>query len=706
MKANLIIKVAISADFLKSFSQIPNAQQKKVREFVDHFQHNPTASSINYENINVCIDPNLHSVRIDQTYRAIILKPQTGNVYMLLWVDKHDAAYQWAARKKLIIHPDTGGIQIVQVEEKKTMPEQVQPEVIRGMFADFKDRQLHRLGVPEELLPSVRKVSNEQELDQLESILPQEAYEGLFMLACGTNYDDVIKEYELAASRAVDPSNFSAALENYDSQRRFKVVADSLELQELLNAPLEQWRVFLHPTQRRLVEMNANGPVRVLGSAGTGKTVVAVHRAKWLATSVFNKENDRILFTTYTKNLAADIQEYLRAICAPDVLKRIEVINLDAWTSIYLKKSGYDATIDYDGKTQKKLWADALNVKSSEYELPDAFYRDEWEQVIQTRNITSLSEYIQAPRTGRGRRLDRKMRNAAWPVFEEYRASLNEHNIKEVEDTYRDCRSLLADQGNILGYRAILVDEGQDFSAEAFRLLRQMIPESLNDLFIVGDAHQRLYGYQVILSGCGIRIQGRSRKLRINYRTTDETRRFATNILHDLSFDDLDGNSDDNSGCKSLTHGPVPFIIQSKDINDEQKQILEILKKIQADGSSLHSVCLTCRTNSLVDQYALFLKQTGIPHCIIKSNATHNQGQPGVRLATMHRVKGIEFDYIIIGSANKDIIPLMQAITGMDNDVACREAEKKERSLLYVALTRARKIAFITYYGEKSPFLP
>lgn len=707
MSEHSAVKVAISADFLKAFSQIPRAQQKKVREFVDQFQNNPTSPGYNYESIRGCVDSNLRSARIDQVYRAIILKPESGDVYMLLWVDKHDEAYAWASNRKLIIHPDTGGIQIIQVEEHERIatPVLFQENQPKGLFSAYRDRQLRRLGVPDELMASVREVGSELELDKLEGVLAQEAYESLYLLANDFEYEEVVREYEREVEKTVDTQNFVAALDNLDSQRRFKVIEDALEIQELLNSPLEQWRVFLHPAQRRFVEMNANGPVRLLGGAGTGKTVVAVHRAKWLATTVFSKANDRILFTTYTRNLAADIQEYLQAICPADVLKRIDVINLDAWVSGYLKKMGYSSTIAVVENQWKECWEDALNQKSDAYDLSDVFYRDEWDQVIQSQGISSLPEYFRASRVGRGRRLSREMKKAIWPVFEEYRALLSEKNMRELPDAYRDCRQLLADKGNVLGYKTVIVDEAQDFGQEAFKLIRQMVPENKNDLFIVGDAHQRIYGHPVVLGRCGIKIQGRSRKLRMNYRTTDETRRFATQVLKGIPVDDLDGGSDDNKGYKSLTHGPAPQILQCASLAEEETQILTIIKQLIDQGSKLSGICITCRTNQLVKQYEAFLERSDISYFRIEAHSTHDQSKDGIRIASMHRVKGIEFDHMIIVSANKGVIPLDKAMTDQDNTISNKETELKERSLLYVSLTRARKSAFITSSGEPSPFI-
>ena len=269
-----------------------------------------------------------------------------------------------------------------------------------------------------------------------------------------------------------------------------------------------------------------NGPVRVLGGAGTSKTVVAMHRARWLAQHVFKKENDRVLFTTFTRNLAADIRKNLTNICKPEVMRRIEVVNLDKWASDFLRKGGYDYKIDY-GRLSGPLWKRALDTAPSDLSFETSFYREEWDRVIQPQAVTSLDAYFKAVRVGRGTRLSRKARKAIWPVFEEYRILLNEHGLREADDALRDARLLLKNKNKVFPYQSIVVDEAQDMGAQAFKLIRQMLPGPgdgrKNDLFIVGDAHQRIYRHKVILGRCGINIIGRGRKLRINYRTTDET---------------------------------------------------------------------------------------------------------------------------------------------------------------------------------------
>jgi len=696
------VRISISVDFLKAFSEIPLAQQKKVREFVQLFQQNPESPGIHYESIHAADDPSLKSVRIDQNYRAIVAKPPAGNVFLLLWVDKHDDAYQWATRKRLRIHPSTGGIQLIQVDESIEHKKQ---ESKHSIFEAFSRNQIMQLGVPEELLERVFTIYSEEELERAENLFPQEAYNSLFLLACGSSFDEVLAEYNRPAAAVIDTTDFWSALDNDDTLSRFTVVADGVELESLLNAPLEQWRVFLHPLQRKIVEMNASGPVRVLGSAGTGKTVVAIHRANYLAQKVFTAPNDRILFTTFTKNLAADIRSNLQQICPADVMARIEIINLDAWTKNYLERKNYSSkVIDYDEVLQKELWEKALNLKPTQCAFSDQFFHDEWEQIIQPQDISSSADYFKASRIGRGRRLSLGERKELWPVWEEYRALLNERNLREIQDLYRDATALLlTEQENL--YKAIVVDEGQDFSLQAFCMLRNMISEGRNDIFIVGDAHQRIYGIKSTLSKSGIKITGRSKKLKVNYRTTAQTYRFASSVLTGLTFDDLDGQDDTVIKCQSLTVGPDPDIKIFSDFEEEKAQIAALINKLTEKGIDATSICLTCRTNSLTEQYATYLESQSIPACKITHNTAMDSRMKGVRLGTMHRVKGIEFDYVIMASVCENIIPPKNLFDSQENEIDRQNIIQKERSLLYVALTRARKAVFITCYGNPSIIL-
>jgi superfamily I DNA/RNA helicase len=704
-------KVALSDDFLDALMGVPRAQRKKVQKFIRKFRRNPTSGGINYEKIENAADDNMRSVRIDQAYRAIVLAPETGNVYVMLWVANHDDAYDWAQRRRCVVHPETGSLQVYAVDEQEAEKLAEESEAIEeALFEPWRDRKLRRLGVPDELLSLVRSFQKVEELEAARKRLPQEAYEALYWLANGDSYEEVHRVVVMGDSQEdVDTDDFDSALEKPASRQRFVVVEDEDELERVFEAALEKWRIFLHPMQQDIVELDVNGPVRVLGGAGTGKTVVAMHRARHLAEKMHTQRGDQILFTTYTRNLAADIQENLRKLCDPEALGRVEVVHLDKWVINFLKRQGYPHRIEYFDSHSGELndlWETALSMRPGDAGLPLSFYREEWEYVVQALGCSSLRDYIRARRTGRGVPLQRATRQEIWPVFEEYRTLLTDRGIRERADAIRDARQILADEGDILPYRAVIVDEAQDMGAEAFKLLRQIIPEEQpNDLFIVGDGHQRIYRRQVVMKHCGINIVGRNRshRLRINYRTTDEIRRFAVGLLEGLDVDDLDGGLDTQDRYKSLVHGEPPEVECCKSLEAEIDCLVEFLDA--DDPEQLSTTCLVARTQRLVDRYEQTLKERGIPTYRISRQKYDDRSEPGLRVATMYRVKGLEFERVIVAGVNEGVVPLQSLLDQTEDDAVLEDIEKRERALFYVALTRAKSAALVTCHGTLSRFI-
>lgn len=735
------VKVAISQDFMLAFSKVPKNAQKKVMEFVTKFRQDPQSPGINYETINDGRDGNYRSVRIDKNYRGIILKPDTGNVFLLLWVDKHDEAYDWARRHKCEINPNTGSLQIFatsaevisepaepepvssyesvheapQPSEQESLQE-VQPEVTTAVENQYlmalSDEQCLKVGVPTELLPLVQTVRTEEELEQIEDRLPVEAFEALYLLAAGTPWKEIDSEYIRQSSDAIDTSDIAAALDRPESQRSFHVVEDELELIEMLEAPLERWRVFLHPSQSRLVNRNWNGAVRVLGGAGTGKTVVAMHRAKWLVKNVLQSSDEKVLFTTFTANLATDIEANLKKICSAEEMQRIEVKHIDRWVNEFLKKQKYPSDIVYldsnrygsrDGE-YKTIWKEALQLSEASLGLPDSFYKEEWEKVILPQRVTTKMEYFKASRTGRGVALSRRQRADIWSVFEEVRARLQRQGLRTFEDATLDAAEILASTNVYLPYRSVVVDEAQDMGPEALILIRKLVQEQADDIFVVGDGHQRIYRRKAVMGKCGIRIVGRSRKLRINYRTTEQTRRFATSVLENTPVDDLDGNADTSNDYRSLIQGAQPEIQSYADFLAESTALVEKIKGLTETGVELQDICITARTVRLRDQFLEALKRTGIDAVVLKQQ-NDNRNIPGVRVATMHRVKGLEFRYMFILAANDGVIPLKYATSSSDDPVEMRQLDLNERALLHVAATRAIRKLYISAHGTPSPYL-
>lgn len=692
-------KVAISADFLTAFAALPRQIQGKVTEFINKFRNNPQSPGINYEKINGGLDKKIWSVRIDDTYRGITVRqPETG-VYLLLWVDHHDEAYAWARNKKCEINPKTGAIQVFDIVTTPVVEPAAQDFVL---FAELTDEGLIELGVPEEQIPFVRSIADAQEFYAKKGSFASDTFEALSWVVEGIPVDEVIELFKEEKEGSKPAENLADALESPLSLKSFVVVEGEEELRRIMAEPLEKWRVFLHPTQRKIVNKNYSGSARVLGGAGTGKTVVAMHRAKHLAAGL--KDKERILFTTYTANLASDIKDNLRKICTLDEIRRIDVINLDAWVSQFLREHGYPAEIAYDEKADN-LWEEAVTGTDFSGEFPVSFYEEEYNRVVVAQEAFSLEKYVKASRTGRGTRLDRKKRMQIWKVFEAYQNLMKENQVRDINTAMYECRLLIEKTSSETRYRHVIVDEGQDLSANAFRLLRSIAGEEHeNDIFIVGDAHQRIYKNKAALSKCGINIRGRSSVLRINYRTTEEIRKAAFALLNGISFDDLDDSFDTGDRCQSLTHGSVPEIIATANANEEFEAILAKIKGLIDGGVSAKNICVVARTHKLLDDYIAHFTSSGIRCYEIKGNKADDRGLDGIRVATMHRVKGLEFQYVFVVAANNRIIPLASAIDHTDA-VSEQETMTAEKCLLYVALTRAQKGAYISGYGKMSEFL-
>lgn len=701
---NLKPKVALSNDFLLQLAKLPAKVHGKVMKWAIQFQADPTSPGINYENIHGARDANLKSVRLDVDWRGIVFKPSSGDVYVLLYVDHHDDAYRWAENRKLTINPVTGAMQLVTLEQVQEVtqeqpatsvavaaqPDTQQPNIAGPMFATLSDQELMSLGVPAELLDMVREIPDEGVLDKLQSRLPVEAYEGLFLVAAGDTVSQVLNARETRVDRKIDTEDFAAALATPESQSRFVVVSDDESLAAILNAPLAQWRVFLHPTQHKLAMGDRSGPVRVLGGAGTGKTVLAMHRARWLADNR-TKHGQKVLFTTFTKNLATDIEHNLRTLCGATTLSKLEVTNLDAWVHGFMRARKLEHRIVYDRKQDGALqaWQSAMAVRDTSLDLPDNFYQQELEQVVLAQGITTLDEYRTARRTGRGVVLSRAKRDTVWPVFEEYRGQLASRKLKEVDDAYREVATiLLAEQQlSTSPYSAIVIDETQDFGPQALKLLRAMVPAGANDLFFVGDGHQRIYSrHKAAMSKCGIDIRGRSKKLYINYRTTDEIRRQAVALLEGVEIDDLDDGNDESKRYRSLSHGPVPVVARVDGIEDAFAQVKHFLaewKQEDTDHIEL-TFCVVASSEKNRDALGHLLQQEGVRTVAVTAQSNRTDERGVVYLSTMHRAKGLEFDCVAVVAPSSYLNEQAEGST--------------HRQLLYVALTRAKKGALLACY--------
>ncbi len=664
-------EVALSETFLTALGKMPKPIQKKVREFTFKFRENPTSSAINYESLQAMRDAKVRSVRIDLAYRAIVVHPPKGNLYMLVWVDHHDEAMAWAKDKVFDIHGTTGAIQVLDmafVDQLQPEPEP-SPKTQLGLFGKYTDEELALTGLPAVLVPAVRAVMADDQLDKLQPYLPQEAFEALYLLACGYDLEHAVRESARSAetrasAKSVDTTDFAAALQHPATRRQFRLIDSDAALREMLDASLDKWRVFLHPNQESIVTATFRGPARVLGGAGTGKTVVAMHRARHLAKLY---PNEKVLFTTYNRNLATNISELLKGLCGPEG-ERIEVANIHAWAMRYARRELGEPKVVNDAQAEA-AWNVAVGQADQTLDWTRKDYESEWDEVVQFFGVDSLERYLKASRTGCSKSLKRAERAQVWKVLAAFRAELDRQKLVCWADVIRRVRMHLESAGE-KPYRAIIVDEAQDIDAEEWRLLRALAPEAENSLFITGDAHQRIYGKPVALSQFDIQIRGRSRRLKLNYRTTEQVLRWATEFVQSEEIDDLDGGTDNTIGYRSVHSGPEPELKSFASPKQEAAFLIDRIRDLATD-TPLEEIAIVAKFKNRVNHYARCLQDAGLDHTVLDGDKPGT----GVRVATMHRVKGLEFSHVLID------------LTGTGG----QELSPRDRSLLYVAATRCRK---------------
>ena len=702
-------KLALSNTFLDAFGKLPKPQRAKVQRFIDKYRADPTASAIDFEKLKGFKDEKIRTVRIDQAYRAVIVMPPKGDVMLLVWVAHHDDAHDWARNRCFNVHPSTGQLQIYSVDELETrgpslsletLPDE-DPMIPEGrLLAGWRNSDLTMVGVPEPLIPTVRAFRRESEIDDLSRWVQEDIIDALYGLAANYTPEQVLAALGATTDEVIDTSDFAAAMERAVTLRHFVMVDDEDELVKILNAPLEKWRVFLHPSQRDLVAKDYSGPARVLGAAGTGKTVVLLHRARHLAA---NPEHDRVFVTTFTRNLANDLSRQLQAICSDDEWSRLHVENIHSWAAGLLTTRGFKVR-HAQPKHIADSWNAVLDLRASELAHGREFYRSEWERVVQANDLTDRNEYLRFARTGRGTPVSRRQRVAIWDVFEAFRNELRSRQVMEAADIIREARITLERSGEV-PFRCVLADEVQDFSAGELRLLRAMAPQedARNDLFLVGDAHQRIYGKKTTFSHAGVHIRGRSSRLRLNYRTTEPIRDYAVRVLDDRKFDDLDGGTDSLEGYRSLRGGDAPSIEVFETAAAEADHIIAVVASAERDGVAHEEIVIAARTGRLVDELTELLEERGLDCVRVKSE--ESASADGVRVATMHRLKGLEFRGVVLARVQRGVLPIP-----LSEDFADAVAEEEhligERSLLYVAATRARDWLVVTGVGEASELLP
>lgn len=689
----------IADTFTGSLGRLTGDEQKAVKTTAFDLQINPVAPGMRFHKLDKAKDKNFWSVRVNGDIRLIVHK--TADSLLLCYVDHHDRAYDWAERRKLQTHPKTGAAQLVEIRETvqeiivptyveaaTTKLEYPKPQKIqKKLFADVADGVLLGYGVPAEWLGDVQGATEDTILTLVEH-LPGEAAEALLELATG------------GKPRTPQPVTANVSpFDHPDAQRRFRVMTNVEELERALAFPWERWTVFLHPEQKQWVERDYNGPARVSGSAGTGKTIVALHRAVLLA----RKNADaRVLLTTFSDTLAASLQTKLRRLVGgePRLAERIDVCSLNAiGLRLYKAHIGTAAILASRDVMVELLTVAAKEVGEHRFGLH--FLLTEWEQVVDAWQLESWESYRDVARLGRKTRLSESQRALLWSIFQRVRTALEARKLI----THAGMFTALA---NAIGkskhppFDFAVVDEAQDISVAHVRLFAALGANRPNALFFAGDLGQRIFQQSFSWKALGVDIRGRSRTLRVNYRTSHQIRMQADRLLGP-EVTDVDGNQELRSDTISVFNGPLPEI---RTLANESKEIALVgawIGEKAKNGVVAHEFGLFVRSAEQLIRAKSAVKSAGLAFKVLDE---HVETAPGhVSISTMHLAKGLEFRAVAVMGCDDEVIPLQTRIETVGDDADLQEVYDTERHLLYVACTRARDHLLVTSVEPASEFL-
>ena len=678
-----------ASTFTESLGRLSAPEQKQAKLTAFDLQMDQRGNGLQMHRIEKA--PGFWSVRVSGDIRIILYKD--GDTTLLAYVDHHDAAYRWAERKRMVAHERTGAMQFVEVPVvpgaedvapvKAPDPPSPKPvsaaKPVRHPFASLTDDQMLDVGVPRDWLAIVRDTA-EEGLFELLDRLPAEAAEALLDHATGGRIEDHV------AVKAPGENPFA----HPDAQRRFRVVENLEELKAALEQPFEKWAVFLHPAQRSLVERAWSGPARISGSAGTGKTIVALHRAAYLATT----RGAQVLLTTFSKPLAAALAKRrdILAMGQPALRHRVVVTALDqAAFDIYAARFG-QPTMAKSSQVQAAIKA-ALDAGMGG-KLTAEFLFEEWEELVDAWNVADGEAYATVPRLGRRTRLGPLQREAAWEVFAFVRKRLAERNVITWAQLYARLTEWLREKGGKLPYAHVVVDEAQDLSVPQARFLAAVGQGDREAIFFAGDQGQRIFHLPFSWASLGIDIRGRSHSLKVNYRTSHQIRTTADRLLPGV-IADVDGVQEERRGTVSVFDGPEPVVLLAKDEADEAGRVAQFLKACLADGMAPADLAILIRSQRQLSRARTATSAAGLDH----------GDADGITITMMHDAKGLEFRAVAVMACDDDVIPDAQRIQAVGDMAEMETIYESERHLLYVACTRPRDRLMVSAVAPGSEFL-
>ncbi|WP_031088648.1 UvrD-helicase domain-containing protein [Streptomyces sp. NRRL WC-3549] len=705
-------QLAFAQSFWDGYDMLEKPVRAGVRKAMGKFQALSAAElnadkGLHLESVNNARDPRMRTIRITDFWRGVVLAPDDGSdVFLLVNVLPHDDAYTWAAKRLYSANTATRALEVrdaVALDELTPLYETAARNAPELLFADVSDGTLRTLGIDDQVLRAARSLADKAQLDAFSTLLPEDQREVLQYLAEGFGpeevYRDVVAVRRPADAPAEPVEDLATVIAN--TPARIRLVTGPLELEEMLEKPFEAWRIFLHPSQRRVAYRTSyGGPVQVTGGPGTGKTVAALHRVKHL---LGRGEGGRVLLTTYTNALAAGLRQMLGLLLDEDqeLLARVDVTTVDAYANGIVRAKYGAVPKPVGDREQRQLWEKV--VKQLDLPFTARFLAQEYRHVVLGQNIQDLDSYLGASRRGRGTGLGPTRRRIVWSGVERFEELLRDRG----ETTYlRVCAraaELLAD--GPAPYAHVVVDEAQDLHPAQWRVLRAAVSLGPDDLFLTGDPHQRIYDSRVSLGSLGIATAGRSFRLRVNYRSTEEILSWSARLLAPVSVDALEGEGRDSlAGYRSLLRGRSPRVREYTTRQEETDALVQLVRALLEEGLAPHEIGVCARFNLSLDAAEKKLIAAGIPVLRVKGQAA--QEAEGVRLATMHAMKGLEFRAVSVLGVDEGAVPFAREITPREADPLQHEADLlRERCLLFVACTRAREALSVTWSGAPSPFL-
>ena len=677
----------IADTFTDSLARLTGDEQKAVKTTAFDLQLNPANPGMSFHKLDKAKDKRFWSVRVNADIRMIVHKAE-GSL-LLCYVDHHDKAYAWAERRKLQTHPQTGAAQLVEIRE--TVQEILIPTYVEApvaprapLFANLSDDTLLGYGVPTEWLADVR-AATEDTVFALADHLPAEAAEAVLELATG-------------GKPRVPPAPAADPFAHPDAQRRFRVMASQEELARALDYPWEKWTVFLHPDQRQWVERAQSGPARVSGSAGTGKTIVALHRAVHLARA---NPDCRVLLATFSDPLASALLTRLNRLASsePRLAERIDVHSLPALAQrLYRLHIGPPALAGRE--TVLQVLREALET-ADDCKFSLHFLDTEWEHVVDAWQLMSWDSYRDVARLGRKTRLTEAQRRTLWSIFEKVQASLASRALLTEAALLARLIDLFS-SGKQPPFDYAVIDEAQDISVSQLRFLAALGRGRPDALFFAGDLGQRIFRQPFSWKSLGVEVRGRSRTLRVNYRTSHQIRMQADRLLS-RAVSDVDGNTDERNDTVSVFNGPPPVIQRFRSADEEAEAVANWIKQQSRAGVSPHEFGLFVRSAAQLDRAKTAAMQVGIPFVVLDDGRDGEAGR--ISICTMHLSKGLEFRAVAVMACDDEVIPLQERISTVGDDADLQEVYDTERHLLYVACTRARDNLLVTSVEPASEFL-